>query len=658
VGVQLSAILVVLFALGAWSIAPPLPSAVGGLESAVPNCSASCPVKLVFDATGWISPADDFCVTVVHVGSVCAHPPSHPTFWVAPDTSHRWSEVATGSVYSPLNGTPYEGSIASGGNGAVQTVVFGSVHPIQHVVIVFLENANPAEVEQSGPYEDYLASTYSGATNFYAACHQSSPNYHAVLSGDTDSCNTTFASDEQNAGCSACHDGVPYQNYTVADLLNNTTSGWNGRTETNLTWADFAENLPPVLFDEHSTTSGGLTTDWYTNGLCNGSTFPVYDGGNQGNSSIYDVFADRHVPLLSEADTLRPNLEEVAGSVTARSQSPACFEHIRSLEPYGPDGATLGDDYGVPCAVPSPMAPGSACTSPPPSFNTTVATGTMLNFSFISPNMCDDGHSVCRPCTTPVSGGGSDCTLGSGSGATWQNASCGTCTNTSANDTIPAADHWLKGFLGALINCTGPYASGSAHGNCRSEMNHTAFFVLYDESEGPSPSKYGGFVWGDKNGELASNVFGPRGIGNGDNNTHFCSTSTAVSDHHDTVCGGPIWETTVVPNPAYGHDGVPFVGNATDVSVLTTVEWLFGLTPYSGEVGVQSGILAVNGLPVFGVCDPSEGAHAAIPPHDSCSDGLWYDYPSSPDTYAPMFSDFSFTNNDYCMPGYCQNWGT
>jgi hypothetical protein len=182
--------------------------------------------------------------------------------------------------------------------------------------------------------------------------------------------------------------------------------------------------------------------------------------------------------------------------------------------------------------------------------------------------------------------------------------------------------------------------------------------VLYDESEGGTAVKYGGFVWGNTNQALVHDVFGPKGVGYGDNNTHFCATSSAVSNHQDTVCGGPIYETTIVPNPTYANDGVAFAGNATDVNILTTVEWLFGLTPYSGEAGVSSGVLAADGAQVFGVCDPSEGDHAAPPLHNSCSDSLWYDYPSSADNYGPMFSDFSFTNNDYCMPGYCQNWGT
>ncbi len=655
---QLLAFFVVVLSVVAWSVATSTDGRDSNSGLTVSTCPLNCAAKLVFVPGGWITSLDQFCVTVVHAGSVCVRPPSDATFHVASNTTHRWSEYAIAPGNASLNGTPYEGAIFSGTTGATQTVVFGSTHPIQHVVVVLMENANPSEVASYGPYENYLAGRYSVATHFYAACHESSPNYHALLSADTDSCNSTFASDESNVGCSPCHDGVPFRNYTVTDLLNNTTSGWTGITESNLTWANFAENLPPVLYDDHVTSTGKGSTEWLTNGLCNGSTFPEYDGGNQGNGSIYDVFVDRHVPVLSEEDTLRPDLKVTVGSTKIDSQEPECFEHLRSLEPYGPDGAVLGDGYGVPCAVTSPTAPGTACTAPPPSFNATVATGTMLNFSFISPNLCDDGHSVCVPCTGALGAGEYNCTVGSGAPGTWQNATCGTCKNGNDAQTIPAADSWVKGFLGALLNCTGPYALGSAHTDCLGEMAHTAFFVLYDESEGISSVKYGGFVWGDSPGALAQDAFGPRGTGYGDNTTHFCATSSAVPHHQDTVCGGPVWETTIVPNSAYANDGVAYTANATDVSVLTTIEWLFGLTPYAGETGVSSGIVGANGGPVFGVCDPSEGDHSPAPVHNSCSDGLWDEYPTYSDTYGPMYSDFSFANNYYCVPGFCQNWGT
>ena len=60
--------------------------------------------------------------------------------------------------------------------------------PIRHVIVVMLENENQATVLKQGPFEKHLAQTYSSASNYYAICHPSAPNYLAITSGKTWQC--------------------------------------------------------------------------------------------------------------------------------------------------------------------------------------------------------------------------------------------------------------------------------------------------------------------------------------------------------------------------------------------------------------------------------------------------------------------------------------
>lgn len=59
---------------------------------------------------------------------------------------------------------------------------------IRHVVVIMMENAPRSSVLSFAPYERYLEERYGSAPNFYAACHQSPPNYLAVTSGGVGVC--------------------------------------------------------------------------------------------------------------------------------------------------------------------------------------------------------------------------------------------------------------------------------------------------------------------------------------------------------------------------------------------------------------------------------------------------------------------------------------
>jgi len=92
--------------------------------------------------------------------------------------------------------------------------------PIQHVFVVVLENAARSTVEQKGPYMVSLAQRYAQATEYYAICHPSAPNYLAMTGGVGHQC----GSDAWNV----------YNTTSIADLLES-----GGRT-----WAAYDESMP------------------------------------------------------------------------------------------------------------------------------------------------------------------------------------------------------------------------------------------------------------------------------------------------------------------------------------------------------------------------------------------------------------------------------
>jgi PKD repeat protein len=113
-------------------------------------------------------------------------------------------------------------SPAATGNSASGVVVpFGnSSHyfptPIQHVVVIMMENANASWVLQNASYERYLAHRYAYASEFYSVRHSSPPSYFAVTSGE-------------DVGNLLTHNLT-----NVADLVE----------QAGLTWGDFQQSMP------------------------------------------------------------------------------------------------------------------------------------------------------------------------------------------------------------------------------------------------------------------------------------------------------------------------------------------------------------------------------------------------------------------------------
>lgn len=95
---------------------------------------------------------------------------------------------------------------------------------IQHVVVIVLENREVGDVWALAPYERYLQAHFGNATNFYALCHGSPPNYIAMTSGRSENCgaNVTGAVNATN----------------LPDVLE----------KAGLSWAGYFESMPSACY--------------------------------------------------------------------------------------------------------------------------------------------------------------------------------------------------------------------------------------------------------------------------------------------------------------------------------------------------------------------------------------------------------------------------
>ncbi|MFZ0891213.1 MAG: alkaline phosphatase family protein [Thermoplasmata archaeon] len=279
------------------------------------------------------------------------------------------------------------------------------------------------------------------------------------------------------------------------------------------TWANYAENLP-------------------TNACKSPQS---YDTINASGTTGTNLFFSKHVPFLYESDVL--------------TNPTFCKSHILSLQP----GKFF--TYG-------------------PSFQQAVATNNMPSLSFISPNACSDGHDICGDGSSPSNyGPNATCTTAAGGHA----SACSVSTKAS-QAVAYQIDPWLKGFMTALLNCSGPYGgTGSANSNCKTEIAHTVFFVLYDESKA---SDYSGIPLKSITGDTKSNE-----------NSVYCKP-------HETraVCGGNVYEVTVFGTPSYAANHTAankwkfYATPDSSYSILASIEWIFQLASFqtaSGEPGMS-----------------------------------------------------------------------
>jgi hypothetical protein len=174
---------------------------------------------------------------------------------------------------------------------------------------------------------------------------------------------------------------------------------------------------------------------------------------------------------------------------------------------------------------------------PSSSFNSSVAAGSLGNFSFYTPNLCDDGHDGC---------GG----------------------NTTGAQMTRQADMWLKDFLGPMLNHTGRYATTAE----KHMIAHTAFLVVWDEGSGSNAG------------------FAVSGVTSGNTYT-YCMNNGAKGD---AACGGHVFAAMVGPYST----GKSFQTKDADFGIATTIEWLFHLGPLKnpGHLDAKSGFPAMGAL--------------------------------------------------------------
>ncbi|MCI4324405.1 MAG: alkaline phosphatase family protein [Thermoplasmata archaeon] len=338
---------------------------------------------------------------------------------------------------------------------------------IQHVVVVVLENEVLSNVWGHGPYERYLAAQYGNATQYYAACHPSAPNYLVMFAAVVNQC----GSDSWNN----------YTNTSINEELD----------AAGLSWGAYAESLPSGACADPGSATAGL-------------------------------FATRHVPALWFANVLQ--------------NQTYCGDHVL----------------------------------PSDSFNQSLANGTLPNYSYYTPNLCDDGHNGC---------GG----------------------NTTGAQMTAQADAWLDGWLSPILNHTGTYA-GAAE---QALVNHTAFFITWDEGTG------------------SNSGFAVPGLTGGDN-YKWCGQNGASGD---AVCGGQIYTSVVSPYSRH----TTFTANDSPYGLLRTVEWLFDLPPLANPGGFDntSGFPAMTTLFRFPATFNVTAQESQLPPNGT----WWFNVTGGPTTW-------------------------
>jgi Phosphoesterase family len=97
-----------------------------------------------------------------------------------PDSSYPYSVGGVAGYRS----SPAAGEVVVDGTPLVVRIDFASAaQPIQHVVVIVLEDEEVGTVLSGSGYLDYLATTYGSASQFYAVCHGSLPDYSGMTSG-------------------------------------------------------------------------------------------------------------------------------------------------------------------------------------------------------------------------------------------------------------------------------------------------------------------------------------------------------------------------------------------------------------------------------------------------------------------------------------------
>lgn len=125
------------------------------------------------------------------------------------------------SVVAPQLNRPIGASASPGGTSHPPLTNFPY---IQHAVVIVLENRELSDVYALGTYERYLQTINGNATNFYALCHGSPPNYLAMTGG-----RSTYCGQDVSGGVETTN---------LPDVIEHA----------GLSWAGYFESMPSACY--------------------------------------------------------------------------------------------------------------------------------------------------------------------------------------------------------------------------------------------------------------------------------------------------------------------------------------------------------------------------------------------------------------------------
>jgi phosphatidylinositol-3-phosphatase len=229
---------------------------------------------------------------------------------------------------------------------------------VRHVFVIMLENENLASTFGDPSADPYLATTLpsEGAflSNYYATGHESNDNYISLVSGQP-------PNPENQADCQI------FDDFTGADLLSNGVESGAG-----CVYPAGVQNIGNQL------STAGLNWKAYEEDM--------------GNDPNRETAACGHPTPGSQDQTQ----DAVAGDGYATRHDP--FVYFHSVI----DNQTYCDDHVVALGSPTGAMPAAALAGETGLATDLKKTSTTPAFSFITPNLCDDGHDY--PCTNQASG--------------------------------------------------------------------------------------------------------------------------------------------------------------------------------------------------------------------------------------------------------------
>jgi phosphatidylinositol-3-phosphatase len=230
--------------------------------------------------------------------------------------------------------------------------------PIRHVFVIMLENENYASTFGNPAADPYLASTLpaDGAllTDYYATGHESNDNYISIVSGQP-------PNPQNQADCQI------FDDFVGADLLSTGVESGTGC----------------VYPSDVSNIGTQLSAD--------GLSWKAYEE-DMGNDPNRETAACGHPALNSQDQTQ----SAVAGDGYATRHDP--FVYFHSVI----DNQTYCDAHVVALGSSTGAMPAAALAGETGLATDLKKVSTTPAFSFITPNLCDDGHDY--PCTNQPSG--------------------------------------------------------------------------------------------------------------------------------------------------------------------------------------------------------------------------------------------------------------